>query len=260
MLRILRQLLLFGPTILVGAVNLGHPIVQPPMYAAILPHLQWWMTLHLLNLFLFPLMGVSAYLLVADEQNVAATVSKMAILVYVLLYAAFDALMGIGTGTLVQHASHLPSEQLAVVSPAIDAFWASPTLYAIAAGGSIAWVIAMLAAVVAFTSPDRRLLVAGAVVVVFIAGGWARSNLFFAPDGVTITRAWWLVTVSLGVVMLTLCKPRIVGVLLTLAGALFGAQHLPPTGPLGAACLLASSLYMEFVLRKQNRFVPAPLD
>jgi len=34
---------------------------------------------------------------------------------------------------LVQHASHLPSEQLAVASSAIDAFWASPTLYAIAA-------------------------------------------------------------------------------------------------------------------------------
>jgi hypothetical protein len=60
----------------------------------------------------------------------------------------------------------------------------------------------------------------------------------------------------MGVAMFALCKPHIVGGLLTLAGALFGAQHLPPTGPLGAACLLAAALYAAFVVRRQGGVAP----
>src|SRR5689334_19678583 len=98
----LRQLLLFGPPALVAVINLGHPVLPPAVYSGVLHHLRWWLTLHLINLVLFPLMGLSAYLLIKDVHNAAGTVSKIAIAVFVPIYAAFDALMGIGTGTLVQ--------------------------------------------------------------------------------------------------------------------------------------------------------------
>jgi len=32
--------------------------------------------------------------------------------------------------------------------------------------------------------------VAAIALIIFTVGGWARMNLFLAPDGVTITSAW----------------------------------------------------------------------
>ena len=91
----------------------------------------------------------------------------------------------------------------------------------------------------------------------FPVGGWARTNLFLAPDGVTITSAWWMVTIGLGLVMLLIGKPRATGALLPLSGALFGALHVTPTGPLGAACFLVAALYVEFVIRPRQRVATA---
>ncbi len=239
------RLLLFGPTLLVAAVNLTHPIVPPPVYEGVRHHLDWWLKLHIINLVLFPLLGVSAYQLLRGVDNAAAIVSRAAIAVFIPVYAAFDALMGIGTGTLVQLSTQMSPDPLAHVKPLINAFYDSSTLYALAAAGSIAWVIAMLAATVALTAPERRKLVAVAALLSFIVGGWARSNLFLAPDGVTITAAWWAVTLTTGLVMLLTGKPRVTGALLPLSGALFGALHVTPTGPLGAVCFLAAASYRE---------------
>jgi hypothetical protein len=41
------------------------------------------------------------------------------------------------------------------------------------------------------------------------------------------------------------CRPRAPAVLLGLAAGLFGAQHVPPTGPLGLLCLAAAAAYVE---------------
>ena len=134
-------------------------------------HLRWWGTLHLLNLALFALAGLAVYLLLEDVHNFAATASRVAISVFIPLYAAFDALAGIGTGLLAQLNHQLPAAQAAVVEPLIDRYWSSPTIYALAVAGSIAWVIALLAAAVALTSAERRRLAAIAAVLVFLVGG-----------------------------------------------------------------------------------------
>jgi len=246
----LRQFLVFAPPALLAAINLTHPIIPPPVYTGVLHHLNWWLTLHVINLALFPLLGLAAYLLLDEVRNRAAAVSRAAITIYVPVYAAFDALMGIGTGTLVQLSRPLPSEPTAAVVPLINAFYDSAMLYNIAAVGSIAWVIAMLAAAVAFTAPERRRVVAIVAVLIFPVGGWARQNIFLAPDGVTITPAWWLVTFGVGLLMFALGKPRLTSGLLPLAGALFGASHVTPTGPLGSACFLGAAAYVEFVMRR----------
>ena len=111
----------------------------------------------------------------------------------------------------------------------------------------------MLAATVAFTRPDRQRLVAVIALISLPVGGWARTSLFLARDGVTITSAWWMVTIGVGLVMFLIGKPRVTGALLSLSGALFGAQHVTPTGPLGAACFWAAALYVEFVIRRRER-------
>jgi len=62
------------------------------------------------------------------------------------------------------------------------------------------------------------------------------------------TPAWWLATLASGVVMLVIAKPRVATALLTLAALLFGAAHVPPTGPLGALCFLGAALLLELGL------------
>jgi len=46
-----------------------------------------WMNLHVANLLLFPLFGLAAFYLVKDTSNRAATISKIAIGLFIPLYA-----------------------------------------------------------------------------------------------------------------------------------------------------------------------------
>ena len=191
----------------------------------------WWLRLHLANLAIFPLLGLAAYLLVRDVRNRAAAWSRVAIAVYVPLYAGFDALVGVGTGVLVQNASLLDPASRAVAEPLIDAYWGSGVLFALAAAGSIAWVIAMLSAAVAHTRPERRRLAASVAIATFPVGGWAETNLFLPSRG-HVPLSWWLVTAGIGAAIF-LASRAAAPTLLALAGSLFGAAHNPPTGPLG---------------------------
>jgi hypothetical protein len=257
-----RQVLLFGPPALLAIVNLRHPVLRTPIYRAVSSYLPWWSTLHFINLGLFALLGLAVYLLLSGVDNAAASVSRVAVAVFVPLYAAFDALAGIGTGLLARLSSELPVDQTAVAESIIDRYWSSGTIAGLAVAGSVAWVIAALAAAVAITAPERRKMAGIVAVIVFLAGGWARDHLFTGPGGMTATPAWWLVTLASGVVMLVVCRPGIAAGLLTLAALCFGAAHVPPTGPLGAACFLVAALVLEFKppgrLGTQSAEQPAP--
>jgi hypothetical protein len=249
--KVSRKLALFAPPALVAGLELAHPILTPPIYPKVIAHGSWWLNLHLLNLLLFPLLGLAAYTLLEGVRNGAATLSRIAIAIYVPTYAAMDALAGIGTGILVRNVAQLPPSQGATAELFIDAFWmdgmAPPGItYLIGAVGSVAWVVAMLGAAVALTMPERRKLAATVAVLLFPVGGWARASLFLASDGMSIRPAWWLVTFGLALVMFLVCRPRMPAALLVLAGSLFGALHVPPTGPLGAACFLAAALWVQF--------------
>jgi hypothetical protein len=244
-----RRLALFGPPVLIIVFELAHPVVLPPIYPAVLHHLPWWLYLHVANLALFPLFGLAAYLLVRDVPNRAAAWSRVAIVVYVPVYASFDALVGVGTGILVQNASGLDPSGRAVAEPLIDAYWNNGILSAIAALGSIAWVIAMFASAVAFTRAERRRAAAIAAIVLFPVGGWDEMNLFL-PSGGHVPLSWWLVTIGIGAVMFLVSR-ALAPTFLALAGGLFGAAHVPPTGPLGAACFLAAAIVLELAREKE---------
>jgi hypothetical protein len=102
----------------------------------------------------------------------------------------------------------------------------------------------MLAASVGLTAPDRRRFVTVLAVIIFFVGGWARST-FVSPDGSIVAATWWFVVLGMGLVMLIAGKPRLPAALLTLAGALFGAAHPSPTGPLSMACFLGAAIYLR---------------
>jgi hypothetical protein len=152
----LRRILLLAPPILVAALNVAHPMARSPIYSGMVHHVDWWICLHLLNLVGFPLVGLAGYLLTQGIYHPAAIVSRVAVAVFIPIYAAFDALTGIGTGTLVRLVSRLAPDQSTTFEPILTAYWTSGTITAIAVIGSIAWTIAMLSAAVALTSPARR--------------------------------------------------------------------------------------------------------
>jgi hypothetical protein len=248
--RWLKRLLLFLPPLLVGALNIAHPIAHTPIYEGILHHVEWWISLHLLNLVGFPLVGLAGFFLTETVHTSAAIVSRVALAVFIPLYAGFDALAGIGTGILVQLISHQSPAESVAFEPIVTSYWNSGIIVALGVIGSIAWTIAMLSAGIALTVRDRRSLVAVCSILVFCVIGWARTNLM-SPDGATISLAWWLVTVAVGLVMFIVGKPRLPAALLTLSATLFGAAHPWPTGPLGLACFLGAAIYTEFW---QNRY------
>jgi hypothetical protein len=241
----MRRFFLLIPPLIVGAFNLAHPIVHSSVYSGILHHLNWWIGLHVLNLFGFPLVGLAVYLLTQGMSTIAATVSRIAAAIFIPTYAAFDALAGIGTGTLVKLVSTSSPDQSAVYEPIVAAYWNSSTIMAIAIVGSIAWTIAMLSAAIAVAVPRRRGLVAVVSLIIFFIIGWARGNLMSA-DGATISIAWWFVLAAVGLAMLAASQPRVPCALLVLAAALFGAAHIMPAGPLGLASFFGAAVFTEF--------------
>ena len=66
-------------------------------------------------------------------------------------------------------------------------------------------------------------------------------RLFQVHGSTDIQPVWWLVTIATAAAMAAAARPRAAPALLVLAGALFGASHVPPTGPMDAACFLVAA-------------------
>ena len=137
----------------------------------------------MLNLAGVPLVGLAAYLLTQGIGSLAAILSRIAVAAFIPIYVAFDALAGIGTGTLVELANRLAPNQSAAFEPILTAYWNSGPITGIAIAGSITWTIAMLSAAVAFAVPERRRLVAVLSLISFFIIGLARTNLMSADGG-----------------------------------------------------------------------------
>ena len=71
----------------------------------------------MLNLAGVPLVGLAAYLLTQGIGSLAAILSRIAVAACIPIYVAFDALAGIGTGTLVELANRLAPNQSAAFEP-----------------------------------------------------------------------------------------------------------------------------------------------
>src|SRR5258706_14193599 len=230
----IRQFILFGAPLFVGVINIFHPVHFQPtgIYEGIHNVVGWWIILHVLNLFGFALLGLSAYLLVKDEQGVATTIAKVTLAIFVPTYGGFHSIIGIGTGVLVQYANGVHVDKLVVLDPAINAFWANNVATLLAILGSVAWGFGMSMCAVAFTEPKRRPVV---LVLGLIAGavtGWGYSASMFG------TLPWWMAVALIGLIGLIVARPSLPPSLLITSGILFGTTHVVPYGPLGMACFV----------------------
>jgi hypothetical protein len=113
----------------------------------------WWLTLHLLQLPLFGLMGLAVVVLVAGVPGRAAMIARVGMWFFVVFYSAFDAITGIASGMLVRGAQGLVPEQQALVARQVEAFFPSaagnPAITLIAALGVLGWIVGVIAATVA---------------------------------------------------------------------------------------------------------------
>jgi hypothetical protein len=137
------------------------------IYGGLRDEVVTYQVVHIGTLFFIGLMGVALYLLVRDLPGRAARISRLAIGVFVLFYAAWEAVIGLATGALVQHANDVPAGERPVVSDAIQSLQENilvGEMSLVAVVGGLAWIVATIAAAIAY----RR---AGAPIIVSVLLG-----------------------------------------------------------------------------------------
>ena len=76
-----------------------------------------WLVVHLGMVVFIPLMAGVVYLLVRGIESTAARVCRIALVLFVVSYGAWEALVGIGTGILVDEINGMASSDMAVAAP-----------------------------------------------------------------------------------------------------------------------------------------------
>jgi len=139
-----RRILLLGVPLILGALELGHPGLWPgdDIVATVAPMAAWWTALHVLQVPLFALLGVAAFLLVRGLPGRAALIGRCAIGLFIVVHPAFDAAVGISSGVLLQA---LGSDQGTALEPALQTLFWGPVTGLMAIVGSASWLVALLA-------------------------------------------------------------------------------------------------------------------
>ena len=195
-----RRLVLRGTPVAFGVVSLLHPVPgSRPIVEALEPVLRRWLLVHVIQLGLLVLLAATLWLLVEGLPTRAATLCRIALVPFVAFYSGFDAVVGIGTGTLVGLARGLDGEARATAVRLAQAFWDSrltqgAAIFAVIAIAHLAWLVAVGAAAVALRQAGAGRAVPGLVAlagVLFAVGHpWPTGTAAMACLGT----ATWLQT------------------------------------------------------------------
>ena len=108
-----------------------------------------WLAAHIGGVALFPLIGMTIWWML-PPRGIVSSVSRVALSVYVPLYIAVDAVLGIGSSILIHYREGLASSDRAGVDGAIQALFFDPSAIDwLDRGASIALEIGALAAALA---------------------------------------------------------------------------------------------------------------
>jgi hypothetical protein len=112
-----------------------------------------WMVVHIGMLVFIPLIAGAVYLLVRGIESTAARVCRIALVLFVVFYGAFEVLVGIGTGILVEDINGLAAGDKAAAAPLVGEFndniLLRGPLGVFTSIGSLAFITAAIAAGVA---------------------------------------------------------------------------------------------------------------
>jgi hypothetical protein len=136
-----------------GILLLFHPGGDgKAIYADLHDQVGRMLLVHVGMLVFIPLMAAAVYLMLRGVEGTAATVARIALVPFVVLYTAWESLQGIANGVLVDEANGLPASQRDVAAGLIQDFAESPLVRdagALVIPASLALVTAMVAAGIA---------------------------------------------------------------------------------------------------------------
>ena len=166
----LRNVVLAVPLLVLAVVLWWHPPGGEDVFEGVSPDAGAWLAVHTVTLLAFPFLGLAAFALLRGVESPAATVSRVAVVLFLVFYTAYEVTVGVGTGILVDYANGLPAAEQAVVADAIQDLnrnWivAEPASIAMIVG-FLGWVVAMFTAAYALRREGAprsvMLVVAGA--------------------------------------------------------------------------------------------------
>jgi len=140
-----------------------HPSVAPDdVYGSLRDQVVTYQIVHAGTLVFIGLMGLALNMLVRDLPGKAARISRLAIGPFVLFYGAWETVIGLATGALVQHANDAPAVERPALSDAIQSLQGNVIVgefSVVAVIGALAWIVAVIAAAVAYRRVGAPILV-----------------------------------------------------------------------------------------------------
>jgi hypothetical protein len=150
---VLRRLFLVATPLALAVVLWFHPPGGGDIYEDVRDDVGAWLFVHTAFLFFTPLLGIAVYMLLRGLGSRAATVSRVALVFFLVFYTAYEVTVGVGTGILVDYANGRPAAEHAAIAGAIqdyngNAILSDPSVSFFL--GGLGWIVAMIAAAVAF--------------------------------------------------------------------------------------------------------------
>jgi hypothetical protein len=176
-----RRAVTLGAPLVLGLIELGHPALTPSdnIVDTLQPIATWWTALHIAQIPLFALLGCAVWLTVRDLDGRAARVSRGAIAIFIVVYPAFDAAVGVASGLLMQEIGAPTPATRAAIDPFLQGlFWGSVT-GTLALIGSLSWLVALVAAALAW----RRASAPWVVVALLALSGVLLAIAHIRPFG-----------------------------------------------------------------------------
>jgi hypothetical protein len=113
---------LIGVPLAWAVLLLFHPIGEEDYYTTVQGNVGRWLVVHIGMMIFIPMWTLAIFLLVRGIENTAATVCRIAMLVFALFYVAWEVLLGIGTAVLVNDVDGLPTEERATGEELVNEF------------------------------------------------------------------------------------------------------------------------------------------
>ena len=153
---------LLGVPLAWAVLLLFHP-TGDEYYPAISDSVTRWLVVHIGTMLFIPLLAAAMFVLLRGIEGTAATVSRAALVVFAVVYAAFEVTVGIGSGVLGDAINALPAAERATGADVLTSYNESNVITVLSTIGSLAWLVAVMAAGVALY---RRANTASSVAVV----------------------------------------------------------------------------------------------
>ena len=154
---LLRRAFITVPPLVLAGVLLMHPNDEgDTIYESVRPVVDNWILVHIALLLAFPFVVLAAFMLLGGLRGRAATVARVALVFFAVIYTAWEVMVGLSTGILIDYATGLPAAEQAAVAGAIQDFnehWVTQVALVVGFAG---WVVAMAATAIAIRGAGVR--------------------------------------------------------------------------------------------------------